>query len=340
MSVAAAEAELPVRLLAGGGPSSPDPRVSLALTTPLIGQFDPDFTAIMDDVVRLARRTFVTNNQRCFAVSGLAAAGLEAALNTLVEDGDHVAVGGSPQFVESTADTAVRYGARVTALDAVDSETMLVVVPFIDPWTGRTFNFNTLPKGPKSVIDATLGLGARELRVDDWGIDVCVAGVDYAIGAPSGVALVTYSSKIEAIMGGRSSPPRTSYLDLIQLQAYWSPERLNHHTAPTSLVYGLREALRLLHEEGLANVWLRHATTGRLLREGLERLGLQVTGDSPLCIVSVPNEDEARRRLREDFGIEVTPLDDGTWRAGLLGADARPERVNQLRAALEKVLRQ
>src|SRR6202030_964481 len=78
-----------------------------------------------------------------------------------------------------------------------------------------------------------------------------VAGVDYAVGAPSGMALVTYSSDVEAMMHARTAPPPTSYLDLLQVQAYWSPERLNHHTAPTSLVYGLREALRLVHEEGL-----------------------------------------------------------------------------------------
>ena len=273
-----------------------------------------------------------------FVVSGLAGAGLEAVLNTLLEEGDRVALGGSPQFVANAADIAVRYGARVSGLDDVDSETRFVVVPFIDPWSAQTLSRQAIPSGPKLVVDATLGLGARELRVDDWGIDVCVAGVDYAIGAPTGMALVTYSSEMEAAIGGRKSPPRTSYLDLIQLQAYWSPERLNHHTAPTSLVYGVREALRLLHVEGLANAWQRHASTGRALRDGLLTLGLSLTGESPFSIVSVPNEGEARRRLREDFGIEVTLLDAGRWRVGLLGADARPERVNQVLAALEKVV--
>ena len=49
--------------------------------------------------------------------------------------------------------------------------------------------------GARLIVDATFGLGARELRVDDWGIDVCVAGVDYAIGAPAGMSLVTYSPR-------------------------------------------------------------------------------------------------------------------------------------------------
>ena len=75
--MAIADLSLPSRLLAGGGPSSPDPRVLRALSTPLIGQFDPEFTALMDDVMALARFVLRTSNIRCFPVSGLATAGLE-----------------------------------------------------------------------------------------------------------------------------------------------------------------------------------------------------------------------------------------------------------------------
>src|SRR5947209_7778791 len=90
-----ADLDLPVRLLAGGGPSSPHPRVLRALGLPVIGQFDPAFTAVMDDVMQLARQTFLTSNERCLAVSGLAAAGLEAVLNSVIEDGDQVAIAGA-----------------------------------------------------------------------------------------------------------------------------------------------------------------------------------------------------------------------------------------------------
>src|SRR5438477_2177524 len=97
-----ADLELPTRLLAGGGPSSPDSRVLRALTTPLIGQFDPDFTAVMDDVVDLARKTFLTYSPHCFAISALASGGLETVFNTLLEEGHAVAIGGSPAFAERT----------------------------------------------------------------------------------------------------------------------------------------------------------------------------------------------------------------------------------------------
>src|SRR5919202_2057262 len=125
-----ADLDLPVRLLAGGGPSSPHPRVLRALGLPVIGQFDPAFTAVMDDVMQLARRTFLTANQRCFAVSGLAAAGLEAVLNSLVEDGDEVAGGGGPRYASRAADIPRRCGAGGIPTDRLaQSSPKLVVAP-------------------------------------------------------------------------------------------------------------------------------------------------------------------------------------------------------------------
>ena len=345
--MAVADLDLPVRLLAGGGPSSPHPRVLRALGLPVIGQFDPAFTAVMDDVMHLARRTFLTSNQRCFAVSGLAAAGLEAVLNSLVEDGDQVAVGGGPRYASQAADIARRCGADVVPIDRLgQSSPKLVVAPMFDPTSGELVDVRGLAsachaRGATLVLDATLGLGSSELRVDDWRLDACVAGADGALGAPSGMALVTYSPRVEALMHARTAPPRTSYLDLLQLQAYWSPERLNHHTAPTSLVYALREALRLVQDEGLERRWERHRQIGLALREGLAALGLDVTGEAPYTVVRLPasvDEHEKRRALLEEFGVYVTHVGPGAWRVGLLGADARPDNVRRVLAALEKVL--
>src|SRR5690349_9009468 len=93
------ELDWPTRLLAGGGPAAPEPRVLGALGLPSIGQFDPAFTALMDDVMLLARRVWLTQNARCFAVSSLPAGGLEAFMTSLLEAGDEVAIDGGPRFV-------------------------------------------------------------------------------------------------------------------------------------------------------------------------------------------------------------------------------------------------
>ncbi|MGI9146491.1 MAG: pyridoxal-phosphate-dependent aminotransferase family protein [Chloroflexota bacterium] len=346
--MALADLHLPSRLLAGGGPSSPDPRVLRAMVTPLVGQFDPSFTAIMDDVMQLARETFLTRNPRCLPVSGLAAAGLEALLNTLVQPGDLVAVCGGPSFVAQTTELASRYGATVALFETLGSRVVpkLVVAAMVDSVSGRQLNVKDLAlachrAGARLILEATPGLGAVEIRVDDWGIDACVAGVDYAVGAPSGMALVTYSPEMEAMMNARTAPPRTSYLDLLQLQAYWSPERLNHHTAPTSLVYGLREALRLVQLEGLDESWARHLRVGLALRGGLEALGLEVSGDPPYAIIRLPaahDEARARRKLLQAFGVHLRCIALHTWSIGLLGADARPDAAMRVLGAVEHVL--
>jgi aspartate aminotransferase-like enzyme len=334
--------QLPTRLLAGGGPSTPDPRVLRALSTPVIGQFDPDFTAVMDDVVRLARATFLTRSAHCFAISALAGGGLEAVLNTLTEQGDSVAIDGSAAFIAETAEIVRRSGGHPVGSA---EQAAYLVVPFIDPFTAvrtdvRQQTLNAHARGTKVIVEATQALAAIELRVDDWHLDVCVGGADHAIGAPSGMSLVAYSAEINQRMQHRSSPPKTSYLDLLQLQAYWSPERLNHHTAPTSLIYALREALRLVQLEGLVQRWTRHTQTATQLRDGLRQLGLEPSGDVPFAVIHVADEPPMWRRLLEEFGIHVTRLEAGAWRMGLLGADARPDAVHQVLNALasQKIL--
>jgi (S)-ureidoglycine---glyoxylate transaminase len=374
-----ADVNVPERLLAGGGPGSPDPRVLRAMASPLVGQFDPYFTGVMDDVMHLARLTLLTDNARCFGVSGLAAGGLEAVLNSLLEDGDRVAIGGGPRFVAETAASASRLGARIEPIDTVEPsvaplepsgavepssarlepssaqlesaaeprrEARLWVLPHVDRQTGRQTDLRQAARaahahGALLVVDASLSLAGCELRVDEWGIDACAAGVDFALGAPSGMSLVTYSAAVEQRMLARQAPPRTSYLDLLQLQAYWSPQRLNHHTAPTSLIYGLREALRLVQHEGLSQRWARHQRVGLALRTGLAALGLDVDGDPPYAIVRWPaDHDEASSRsaLLEHFGVHVRLVAPATWCIGLLGADARLDAALRVLTALQEVL--
>jgi len=332
-----ADLDLPTRLLAGGGPSAPDPRVLQAMALPTIGQFDPDFTAIMDEVMQLGRSVLLTSNRRCFPVGGPGAAGLEAVLNSLLEPGDRVAI------LDVPAALGCAQALGVEVVDDLDAGPRLVVAAA----TGDVPNVPGLAatahaRGALLVLEATSVLGGRELRVDDWAVDVCVAGVDHCLGGPSGLALVTYSEAVEAALRARRTPPPVSFLDLLQLQAYWSPERLNHHTAPTNLVYGLREALRLVLAEGLSARWARHQQVFAALTDGLGALGLVVCAAPPIAVVSLPDahpdEATARQRLRADFGIHVQPVNARSWRLGLLGADATLGNATRVLSALEQVL--
>src|SRR5215468_6202673 len=101
------------RVLLGPGPSMADPRVLRAMSTPLLGQFDPEFTAIMNEVVELTRFAFQTAAARAFPVPGTGRAGLEAALVSLIEPGDRVIVAECGRFGLLLIEIAERCGAEV-----------------------------------------------------------------------------------------------------------------------------------------------------------------------------------------------------------------------------------
>lgn len=360
----------PTRLLLGSGPSNPDPRVLRALATPLIGQFDPAFTAIMDEVAELSRRVFQTANRRAFPVSGSSRAGLEAAIASLVEPGDRVLVGNYGRFGDLFCELARRYGAEVDQVavpwgQAIEPAVLarwlrerpakVVAIVHADTSTGILQPLAEIASACREhdallVVDAVLSLGGCEVDVDGWGLDVCVGGLQKCLGGPSGMAPLTYNARAEAAMQARRSPPATNYLDLLQLQAYWGPDRLNHHTAPTSMVYALREALRIVDEEGLAARWERHRRANGALVAGLEAMGLTLFGDRAhkapmITLVVVPegvDEAAVRRQLLDEHGIEIMAafgeLQGKVWRIGLMGYNARIENALAVLAALECVL--
>ncbi len=121
-------------------------------------------------------------------------------------------------------------------------------------------------RGSVAVVDAVCSFAGAPLETDAWELDVVVAGTQKCLGCPSGLGPVTYSDAVAARMARRRSPIRSNYLDLTQIDRYWSPERLNHHTAPTTMVYGLREALGIVLEEGLDAA--DRAPPGRGRRDG------------------------------------------------------------------------
>jgi (S)-ureidoglycine-glyoxylate aminotransferase len=184
-------------------------------------------------------------------------------------------------------------------------------------------------------------------------VDVAVAGTQKCLSCPSGLAPLTYGPSAEAAVRARKSKPRSNYLDLGQLADYWSPARFNHHTAPTTMVYALREALRAVSEEGLAARFARHRLHGEALRAGVEALGLSFFGKEPperrlpfVTPVVVPegvDDLRVRRRLVDDFAIEIGaafgPLQGRIWRIGTMGYSARRQNVLLCLAALESVLR-
>ncbi len=350
-----------------------DPRVLRAMSTPLLGQFDPEFTAIMNDVVTLTRRAFATTNRHAFPVPGTGRAGLEAAIVSLVEPGDRVLVGECGRFgilleeiaARAGADVSVVRGAwgRALAPEAIEASlrgarTALVAIVHGETSTGVLQPLADLARlahahGALLVADSVVTLGGAEVAVDDWDVDVCVAGTQKCLSCPSGLAPVTYSARAADVMARRRTKVRSNYLDLGQLAEYWSAARYNHHTAPTAMVYGLREALRAFDDEGHAARFARHRLHGDALRAGIAALGLGLFGAEPaerrlpfLTPVVVPtgiDDLRVRAQLIDDFGIEIGaafgPLQGRVWRIGTMGASASRRNVLTCLVALEHVLR-
>jgi (S)-ureidoglycine-glyoxylate aminotransferase len=367
-----AELALPARLLMGSGPTNPDPRVLRAMAAPLVGQFDPSFTALMGETQELLRRVFRTRNRATFPVPGTSRAGLEAAVVSLVEPGERVLVIENGRFGLLFEEIARRAGAEVVVLripwgeianpDAVrralaGGPPTAVLVVHAETSTGvlnpvREIAEVAHQKGALVVVDAVCSFAGAPLETDAWGLDVVVAGTQKCLGCPSGLAPVTYSDAVAARMARRRIAIRSNYLDLTQLDRYWSPERLNHHTAPTTMVYGLREALRIVLEEGLESRIARHLTAGDAMVVGLTALGLGLYGPPPgpakmpmLTPVAVPDgvDDTAfRARLLATHDVEIMgafgSLAGRVWRIGTMAGNARSAPVLRTLAAVADTL--
>src|SRR5262249_38381322 len=239
------------RILLGPGPTMADPRVLRAMATPLLGQFDPEFTAVMNEGVDLPPVVFPTRNQRAFPRPGTGRAGLGAAMVSLLEPGDRVVVGECGRFGLLLIEIAERCGAEVVPVRAewgriVEPEaiarslgtgrTRMVAMIHGETSTGVLQPLAEIGRlarahGALLVADAVVTLGGPEVATDDWGVDVMVAGTQKCLSCPSGLAPVTYNARAEGVLEKRTSRIRSNYLDLLQLQRYWSPARYNHHTA-------------------------------------------------------------------------------------------------------------
>ena len=304
----------PARLLMGPGPIDADPRVLRALSTPLVGQYDPWMTATMTATQELYRQVFGTLNDATVLVDGTSRAGIEAALVSLLAPGDRVLVPVFGRFGHLLAEIATRAGAEVHTIETewgqvfppsvIEDAVQRVrpkVLAIVQGDTSTTMNqpLDELGAicerhGVLLYTDATASIGGNPLEVDAWGIDVASAGLQKCLGGPSGSAPITVSPRALAVLDGRRSieagireaddvvsddPIRSNYLDLAMILDYWGPRRLNHHTEAASMLYAANECARILLEEGREAVVDRHATAGRAMLAGVEALGLRVFGD-------------------------------------------------------------
>ena len=361
----------PQRLLLGPGPSSVHPRVLQAMTLPVLGHLDPLFFRVMDDVCDVLRLVFHTSNFVTLPLSSTGTGAMEAACANVLEPGDTIVVCRNGYFGHRMADIAQRCGAETHHVDSpwgkpVDVQMLAdeldkhpkvkaVGVIHAETSTGVLSPVKEIAElahrhGALVMVDAVTSLGGHDVQMDDWDLDVCFSATQKCLGAPPGLAPISFGHRAMEVINTRSSTVQSFYFNLKDLESYWSERRAYHHTSPISMTYALREALRILMEEGLENRIQRHARTAAALRAGLEALGMHLFADpdhrlNPLTSVRVPDgiEDAAvRSTLMDDYNIEIGgglgELRGKVWRIGLMGESAREINVFFLLSALERIL--
>ena len=200
------------------------------------------------------------------------------------------------------------------------------------------------------VIDAVTSLGCIPLALDDWGVDAAFSCSQKGLGCPPGLSPVSLSPRAVEAISKRKTKVQSWYFDLTLVQKYWAEDRVYHHTGPISMVYALREGLRILLEEGLPARWERHRKNHLALKAGLTALGLTYTAVEghqlpQLNAVRIPagvDDLAVRKRLLTEFGIEIgSGLGDfkgKAWRIGLMGYNSKPKNVLLVLAAAGAVL--
>jgi len=370
MSLSLSPLAPPKRLLLGPGPSDVHPDVLAAMSKPVLGHLDPAFLKIMDETMEALRIVFGTKNTMTLPISGTGSAGMEAALVNLLEPGDRAVVGVIGHFGARMAEIARRTGADVEtieplwgeALDPADVRNTLrkkkakvVAIVHVETSTGVAQPLGEIAAiahehGAFFLVDTVASLGGQPVDVDTTKIDACYSGSQKCLSAPPGLAPLTITDKAMETVRSRKTKSRSWYLDLSLLNGYWGAERVYHHTAPITMVYGLRESLRLCLEEGLEARYRRHAQVHDAFAAGISKLGLEflVPKERRAVIVNavkVPAGVDAgsvKKRLLEEDGIEIAgglgPFAGKIWRVGFMGHSARMENVETLLGAMKRIL--
>lgn len=359
------------RLLMGPGPSDVPARVLQAMAAPCIGHLDPYFLGTMNETQQLLRYLFQTQNALTIPVSATGSAGMEACFVNLVECGDEVVVAVNGVFGARMCDIVTRIGGKLIKVDgewgrAVDPQAVakavkgckpkVVAVVHAETSTGACTPLEEISRiahdaGALFLVDCVTSLGGMNVPIDEMKIDAAYSGTQKCISCPPGLSPVSFSAAAVQALEQRKHPVVSWYLDFGMVRDYWGSERKYHHTAPVNMVYAIREALRIIAEEGLEARFVRHRLNHRALVAGIETMGLSMLVPEKerlpmLNAVRIPdgvNDLKVRKALLNDFAIEIGgglgQFAGKVWRVGLMGHSCRRKNVFLFLSALEAVLK-
>tara|TARA_B100000029_G_scaffold137231_1_gene132034 strand:- start:3087 stop:4289 length:1203 start_codon:yes stop_codon:yes gene_type:complete len=361
---------VPKRLLLGPGPSNSHPDVLKALALPPIGHLDPFYIDLMSEVQELLRYAWQTDNRLTLPMSGTGSAAMEATIANTVEPGETVLVAINGYFGNRLADMADRYQAEVAtikegwgkafSLDQIEAALIkyrpaIFAMVHAETSTGVCQPMEGIGELCAKydcllLLDTVTSLGGVPLFLDNWGVDLAYSCSQKGLSCPPGLGPFTISPKAEKKINSRVGKVPNWYLDVSLLNKYWGSDRVYHHTAPVNMNFGIREALRLLSEEGLENAWKRHSDNAEMLWKGLEDLGLELYVKKEirlptLTTVRIPDGIDGKAfslHLLRNHGIEIGgglgDLAGKVWRIGLMGYNSTSENVASILHIFENEL--
>lgn len=362
-------AQAPNRYLYGPGPTQVEDSVYRAMTENVVGHLDPYFFEVSDAVRAGLRTAFGTSNEMTFAISGTGSSGMEAAVANFVEPGTKFAVLAAGYFADRISDMAKRHGANVMRLDKPWGETFDAsevrgflrherpeLVAFIMAETSTGALQDPAPicgaareVGALVIADTVTSLGAVPVEVDEHGIDIAYSCSQKGLSCPPGLSPITVSPRAVAKLDSRTSPCPVWYLDLKLLRDYYDG-RQYHHTASATLMYALREALRLIESEGVQQRWRRHRDAHGYFVERIQSMGLamfvaegkRIPNLNTVLVPPGAADAKVRARLLDEFNIEIAggfgPLAGKIFRIGLMGPLATRDGVDFFLHAFRQAL--
>ncbi|XP_076171016.1 alanine-glyoxylate aminotransferase [Ptiloglossa arizonensis] len=368
--------QLPVKTLTSPGPTNCSERVLSSLQNQVLGPLHPEICQLMDEIKAGLQYVFQTRNRLTLVLSASGHGGLEACLGNLLEPGETIIIVKSGIWGERAADISNRLGAHIEVLEEKFNEAItldemetalakyrpeVVFMVHAESSTGLkqplegfgdlVHKYNAL-----LIVDVVASVCGEQFFMDSWSIDAVYAATQKVLGAPPGLTPISFSRRAEEKLFRRKTKPFSFYWDMNILGIYWkcfgNEDRVYHHTVSATLLYGLREALAEIAEEGLPAIWSRHADAAARLRKGFELRGMQFYVKIPqyqlstLTVIELPPGVDDRiivQRAMEKYKVEISrglgPTAGKVLRIGLLGPNATFETVDLVLRAFDEGLR-
>ncbi|CAL8138968.1 unnamed protein product [Orchesella dallaii] len=366
------------RLLATGGPANPYNRSFDSLQLPILGMLEDPSIKILFDIQDGIRYVLQTKNEYTLVYHGTGTTGMTGVLDNMIEPGEKVLVGIIGYWATVASNIAKRLGANVIQMEKphgsrfslseieaalkqhrpnilylINGESTTGVYQPLEGIGELCYKYDCI-----SIIDVVATVGQQPIKMDENKIDVVYLSSQKGCGGIVGLAPVSFSPRAMRKVRRRQTVPKFYQTDITEQADAWyitmPVEQRNEaflHSISMSLLYSLREGLANVVEEGIENVWQRHADTHRYIQFRARKLGLEPYVKNPedrligTTIFWAPKGKDAvkiEHYMLEKFNIEISVglfVDMGkVIRVGLFGSNANRATATVVMDALEFAL--